>query len=443
MEKGTAAVSDDVRVDVGGVFARRGPAALSAYANHVQGSTILKIAGDIREKLAAGESVLNLTVGDFRPDQFPVPQGLRNRVVEALRAGETNYPPLRGMPALRSSVVSLLRADFGLEYPAECVLIAGGARPLLYSAYMTLVDPGDTVVYPVPSWNNHHYVGLAGARGVPLAVEASKNFHLDRDDLAPHLSTARLLALNSPLNPTGTCISRDALTGICEDIVRENERRAAVGERGLFLVYDQVYHTLTFGDARHYTPLGLVPEVAPYTLMLDAVSKGLCGTGLRVGWAAGPPEMIEKMAELAGHYGAWAPRPEQVATAAFLADRPALQAHRRWMIDALQARLGALDEGLTAMQRDGLPVKHIEPQGAIYLSVRFDLHGRTVNGRRITDNEALREVLLDGAGFAVVPFEAFGFHGEEGWMRISVGAVSVEEIHEGLARVRRLLESAV
>jgi aspartate aminotransferase len=442
MEKGTTGVTDRTHTDLRELFAERSAGRLSAYAERIVGSSILTIAAEIRELIAAGETVANLTVGDFRPDQFPIPPKLRDHIVAALAAGETNYPPLQGVPALRKAVAQVTRDDFGLDYPPDCFLIAGGARPLLYSAYMTLVDPGDIVLYPVPSWNNHHYVTMAGARGVPLSVEASKNFHVDADDLAGHLAQARLLMLNSPLNPTGTCISRGALAGICEAIVRENERRAAVGERSLFLVYDQVYNTMTFGDAVHYTPVGVTPEVAPYTLMLDAVSKGLCGTGLRVGWACGPPAMIHKMAELAGHYGAWAPRPEQVATAAFLSDPAARAEHREWMIGALQARLGALDEGFSAMRADGLPVTHIEPQGAIYLSVRFDLHGRTVNGRKITDNEALRQVLLSGAGFAVVPFEAFGFHGEEGWMRISVGAVSEPEVRAGVDRVRRLLETA-
>lgn len=442
MGEGSASVSESSRVDVGAVLREGANPELSDYANRIEGSTILKIAADVRGMLAAGESVLNLTVGDFRPDQFPVPEAYRARIAEALQAGETNYPPVAGVPELREAVAELTRDDFGLEYPSDCVLIAGGARPLLYSTYMALVDPGDTVLYPVPSWNNHHYVNMAAAKGVPLSVEAGKNFHVDRDALRQHLPKARLLALNSPLNPTGTCISAEALRGVCEAIVEENARREQNGERGVFLVYDQVYAALTFGGTEHYTPVGVLPEVAPYTVMLDAVSKSLCGTGLRVGWAVGPQRLIGRMAALGGHYGSWAPRPIQVGTAAFLRDKPSLEAHRRWMIDALETRLGALDTGLRAMREDGLPVTHVEPQGAIYLSVRFDLMGRTVNGTKITDNESLRQVLLSGAGFAVIPFDAFGFHGEDGWMRISVGAVSVDEIHEGLGRVRALLAGA-
>ncbi|MEZ5063142.1 MAG: aminotransferase class I/II-fold pyridoxal phosphate-dependent enzyme [bacterium] len=426
------------------VLAKAPASRLSRYAEAVEGSSILRIAGDIREMAARGDRVLNLTVGDFRPDQFPVPARYRGLIEEALAAGETNYPPVAGVQDLRAALRDHLRLDFGLDYPLESFFVAGGARPLLYSAYMALVDPGDLVLYPVPSWNNHHYVRMSGGRGVPLPVTPEKNFHLDRDDLAPYLKQARLLCLNSPLNPTGTCIKRAPLTGICEAIVEENVRRAKAGEAPLWLVYDQVYHSQVFGRVEHHTPVGLVPEIAPWTVLLDAVSKGFCGTGLRVGWAAAAPKLIAKMAELAGHYGAWAPRPEQVALARFLRDRDAVHAHRRWMIEALEARLGLIHESLVEMQAAGLPVDFVEPQGAIYLSVRFDLAGKTVAGRTIRSNEDLRQALLFGAGFAVVPFEAFGLEGPagDGWVRVSVGAVSVDEIREGMARVRKLLEEA-
>jgi aspartate aminotransferase len=426
-------------VDVRARFGQRGEEALSRYARRVEGSSILKIAGEIRGMLARGEPVLNLTVGDFRPDQFPSPTKLREYSVEALQAGHTNYPPVNGVVELREAVRESTRADHGLDYPLESILIGGGARCLIYASFMALVDPGDTVVYPVPSWNTHHYVYLAGAAGQPLPVTAEKNFHLDRDDIAPYLKTARLLPLNSPLNPTGTCISAPALGGICEAIVAENRRREAMGERPLFVIYDQVYHSLTLGTARHVTPVGLVPDMAPYTILVDAVSKGMCGTGLRVGWALGPVDVIDKMTEMAGHFGAWAPRPEQMGTARFLRDAQALREHREQMNERLGARFRALDEGLTEMRQQGLPVEHVPPQGAMYLSVRFALVGRRVRGHEIRTMEDLRTVLLREAGFAVIPFPAFGLEREDGWVRISVGAVSVEEIQQGLARVRELL----
>ncbi len=426
-------------VDVARILAEAGPSSVSEFAAGIEVSSILAVAAEIREKQARGEKVLDLTVGDFKPAEFPVPAGLVRRIVDALGARQTNYPPVNGMPELREALAETMREDQGLDYDPSCFLVAGGARPLLHSGYTTLVDPGETVVFPVPSWNNHHYVHIAKAVGVELKGTPEKNFHPDRADLEPHLERARLLFLNSPLNPTGTCIGREQLRGICEAVVEENRRRRPRGERALFVLYDQVYGNLTFGNVEHFTPVGLVPEIAPYTILVDAVSKGLCGTGLRVGWAAGPPEILSKMAALLGHYGSWAPRAEQIATAGFLRDREALQAHRQWMIRELSARLNALDDGFREMRAAGLPVEHIHPQGAIYLSVRFDLVGRRLAGREIRRNEDLRQVLLSEAGFAVVPFEAFGGDDRDGWVRLSVGAVGVDAIREGLDRVRSLL----
>lgn len=432
----------DRTVGVDDILAAAPAARLSRLAESIRGSSILQIAGEVREMQARGEPVLNLTVGDFRPDQFPIPEELRAQIIEALRQGETNYPPVAGVQELRAAIRELTCHDLGLDYPPEGILVGGGARPLIYAAFMAMVDPDDTVLYPVPSWNNHHYVGLSGAQGVPLPVDAGKNFHLDRTDIEPHLQRARLLVLNSPLNPTGTCISREALQGICEAIVEENGRRVGTGERPFFLIYDQVYNTLRFRGVEHYTPVGLVPEMAPFTILVDAVSKGLAGTGLRVGWAVGPPPLVKKMTSMAGHFGAWAPRPEQVATARFLRDHSAVASHRLRMNAKLQDRLDVLHQGFSAMREAGLPVEHIEPQGAIYLSVRFSIRGRTIGGRRIETNEDLRIALLQGAGFAVIPFEAFGFEGESGWVRVSVGAVSPAEIRDGLERVRGLLSAA-
>ncbi|MDP6528718.1 MAG: aminotransferase class I/II-fold pyridoxal phosphate-dependent enzyme [Gemmatimonadota bacterium] len=412
---------------------------LSRYADRVEGSTILRIAAEIRAMQGRGEQVLNLTVGDFRPDQFPVPEALVDYIVEALHDGETNYPPVDGVPELREQIRVLNRDDLGLEYPMESVLVAGGARPLIYSTYMAVVDPEDCVLYPVPSWNNHHYAYLSGANATALPVSPDRNFHLDAEAIEPWIQRARLLCLNSPLNPTGTCISESALGGISEAIVRENSRREAIGQRPLYVVYDQVYRTLTYGDSRHHTPVGLVPEMAPYTVLVDAVSKAMSGTGLRVGWAAGPPHLIAKMREMAGHYGAWAPRAEQVATARFLKDRTALSAHRVSFIGQLHDRLDRIHLALGDMATAGCPVEHIPPQGAIYLSVRFDLVGKRVAGRDIRTNEDIRRLLLEEAGLGVLPFQAFGMEGDTGWMRISVGAVSPSEIDAGMVRLRDVL----
>jgi aspartate aminotransferase len=414
-------------------------AGLSSLARGVIGSEILKIGAEVRSLKAKGIPVCNLTVGDFDPAQFPVPPELSEGTRRALLERQTNYPPSDGLLPLREAIVRFYARELGLEFPVESVLVASGARPLLYAAYRTLLDPGDVAVYSVPSWNNNHYVWLSGARAVEIPVHETSNFFPTPAQLAPHLHVARVLVINSPLNPTGTVISGDALAEMAALVVEENRRRDATGRRPLFLVYDQVYWMLTFHGAAHVTPVGLVPEVAPYTILLDAISKSFCATGLRVGWGVMPPAMRGRMADIVGHVGAWAPRAEQAATARLL-DGP--QHYRPWqtaMKDGLKVRLDALADGLLSMKRDGFPVDAIEPQGAIYLSARFDLAGSAWRGRKLETNEQIRKLLLDEAGFAAVPFQAFGLREETGWFRLSVGAVAPAEIAAALPRLRATL----
>jgi aspartate aminotransferase len=407
---------------------------LSDLARGVVGSEILRIAAEIRAAKAKGAQICNLTVGDFDPSQFPAPTALLDGLRAALDAGETNYPPSDGVVALREAVAAYYGKHLGLSYPVESVLITGGARPLLYGSYRTVLDPGDAAVYPVPSWNNNHYSYLCGARAVEIPVRAEANFFPTPDDLRPHLAKARLLLINSPLNPTGTVIDPAVLQKISELVVEENRRRARAGGdagKALWLCYDQVYWQLLFGGAKHVTPPEVCADVAPYTIILDAASKSFAATGLRVGWAVMPPAARQRMADILGHVGAWAPRPEQVAMAALLADDAAVSSYLVGQRTRVQERLDRLAAGFAAMRAGGTAVEVIAPQGAIYLSVRFPIHGQT--------NEAIRRLLLERAGFAVVPFQAFGLREDSGWFRISVGAVSLAEIDAALPRVAAAL----
>lgn len=408
---------------------------VSSMAGGLIGSEILKIAADIRALVSEGAEVCNLTVGDFAPAEFPIPPLLARAIGEALAAGETSYPPSDGVLALRRVVAERSERWCGAPYGVESVLVTGGSRPGIYSTYAALLDPGDTVVYPVPSWNNNHYVHLAGARGVPVQCSPESDFLPTRADLESAVRGARLLALNSPLNPAGTALSAEALGDICDLILEENQRRPA-GERPLYLMYDQVYRALLFDGATHVTPVALRPAMREYTIYVDGISKSCAATGLRVGWTVGPADITARMASLLGHIGAWAPRPEQVATARLLEDEAELDAYQKGMNEAVKYRLDLLFAGIQRLREQGLPVEAIAPTGAIYLSARFALHGaRTSEGEALETDEAIRRYLLERAGVAVVPFHAFGVQGETGWFRLSVGAVSPAAITATLQRL--------
>ncbi|MDC0671114.1 pyridoxal phosphate-dependent aminotransferase [Nannocystis radixulma] len=419
------------------------PAArLSAMAGALVGSEILKIAAEIRALMGQGVPVCNLTVGDFSPKQFPIPEVLQRAILRALERSETNYPAANGQLELRQAIQRFYERELGLRYPLDSFLVAGGARPVIYGLYRTVVDPGDTVIYPVPSWNNNHYVHMCGARGVPVVCGPETRFLPTGEALLSELPSARLVCLNSPLNPTGTAITADALRGICDAILAENRAREQRGQRPVYLMYDHIYWMLRFGDTKHVTPPGLRPEMARYTVFVDGISKAFAATGLRVGWAVGPVDIIKQMSAVLGHVGAWAPRPEQMATVELLGDQQAIHAYATGFLEGLDRRLELLHTGFQSLKKDGLQVDSIPPMGAIYLTVRINPFGRrTPAGAVLQTNEDVRKYMLTDAGIGIVPFQAFGVPGDEGWFRLSVGAVSEDEIKAALPRLARAMQA--
>lgn len=407
-------------------------AAVTPVLDSLQPSAILALAAQVRRMKAEGRQICDLTVGDFSSKHFPIPDALREALVEALAAGHTNYPPSDGVPELKAAVARLFSRDMGLDYPNAAVVIASGARPLLYGTWRLFVDPGERSVSFVPSWNNGYYAHLTQADHHYVRTEASENFFPTVDQVRAALPGTRLLMLNSPLNPTGTAIDAERLAGIAQAVVEENARRG--GGRPVMLCYDQVYWMLTFGGTKHVNPVTLVPEVAPYTVQIDALSKGFAATGLRVGWGLLPPHLVSRMSGFLGHVGAWAPRAEQVATA-WLLDRPdVMEDYHRTMRAEIEERLNRLYVGVQDMRARGLPVDAIRPQGGIYLSLHVDLVGRGFD-----TNHQIASFLIERAGLAVVPFQAFDLMEDTGWFRMSVGAVGLDELDGALER----LESAV
>ena len=345
------------------------------------------------------------------------------------------------MPVLRESVRRFYENALGLSYPLESVLITTGSRPGVYGTYRTLVAEGERVVYGVPSWNNNYYSHMLGAEEVALECSSAESFLPTRERLEPVIRGARLLALNSPLNPTGTAFTAESLGAICDLVLEENARRTAA-EGPLYVLYDHVYWQLTFGDVEHVNPVSLRPEMAPYTFLIDGISKAFAATGMRVGWVVGPSAGIKVMENILTHVGTWAPRAEQVATARLLDDMDAIAAFRLALIAGVQQRLTLLYSAIQDFKAAGHPVDATEPMGAIYLSARFDLRGRvTRNGAKLLSHDDVRKWLLEEAGLAVVPFDAFGSSTDEGWFRLSVGAVSVADIEASLPRLRAGLES--
>lgn len=413
---------------------------LSRLSETLIGSEIVKLGGEIRDRIRQGEKIYNFTVGDFDPAIFPIPQALEDEIVTAYREQVTNYPPAEGTLELREALGGFIKQYQGLDYAPDEILIASGGRPLIYAFFRAVVDEGDKVVYAVPSWNNNHYVHFV--QGVHVVVQTSPEHHFmpTAKDLAPHLKEAVFLALCSPQNPTGTTLDKEELTAICDMVVAENKLRGP-DQKKLYLLYDQMYSHLTYGGVQHYDPVSLNPDMKSCTIYIDAISKCFAATGVRVGWSMGPAQVLEKMKAILSHVGAWAPSPEQRGLTRFLGQQDAIDNYLGQFKKAIETRLLDIYEGFMELKERGFPVDAIAPQAAIYLTIKLDLAGKSFQGNVLRDQAAVTSFLLAEASLAIVPFYAFGADKASPWYRLSVGTCRLEAIPEMLAKLRTALEA--
>ena len=413
---------------------------LSRLANTLIGSEIVRLGGEIKQKIKSGETIYNFTIGDFDSSIFPIPQKLEDEIIEAYKNKLTTYPPADGILQLRESVSKFIKEREGLDFNPNEILIAAGGRPLIYAVYRAIVDRDDKVIYSVPSWNNNHYVHFTEGKHEVIETTAENNFMPTAEDIKPHIEDAVLIALCSPLNPTGTVFKKEELEKICDMVLEENNRRGE-NEKKLYVMYDQMYWMLTYGETKHYNPVSLRPEMKKYTIFIDGISKAFAATGVRVGWALGPELVLSKMKAINSHVGAWSPMAEQNATAKFLLQKDVIDAYLSVFKRELQERLQLIYEGFQQLEERGFPVSACAPQAAIYLTIQLSLTGKaTNNGDFLSTQSDVTSYILENAKLAVVPFYAFGASKDSDWYRLSVGTCKKEDIPEMLEKLKEALE---
>ncbi len=412
---------------------------LSVLAETLIGSEIVKLGGIIKEKIRQGQEIYNYTIGDFDSSQFPIPTALKNEIIKAYNDGYTTYPAADGEAVLRNAVAGFIEKNEGLHYEPNEILIAAGGRPLIYAVYRAIVDKGDKVIYPVPSWNNNHYVHFTEAVHVQIEATRENNFMPTAAQIKPHIKEATLIAVCSPLNPTGTTFKKEELEAICDLVIEENKRRKP-DEKKLYLMYDQIYWTLTYGDTRHYNPVSLRPQMKEYTIFIDGISKAFASTGVRVGWALGPATIIAKMKAINSHVGAWAPMAEQNAVAKFLTQQEEVQNFLTHFKEEISYRLSEIYKGFIQLKNEGHPVDAIAPQAAIYLTIQIALAGKRAGQNQLNNQQDVTEYILNEAGLAIVPFNAFGADKQSNWYRLSVGCCKKEDIPKMLGKLKAALQ---
>lgn len=412
---------------------------VSEMAETLIGSEIIRLAGEINEKIKQGEKIHNLTIGDFDPQIFSIPSELEAEIIAAYKGKQTNYPPANGIPELRKTVSEFLNEREGLYYSPEEILIAAGARPLIYATYQTLVHPGDKVIFPVPSWNNNHYTHLSHAKPVYVKTRPENNFMPTADEIKPYIKDTSLISLCSPLNPSGTAFKEDDLSGICDLVLEENNRRGE-NRKPVYLLYDQIYWVLTFGGTKHFNPVSINPEMRNYTIFIDGISKSFAATGVRVGWSFGPHRVVDKMKSILSHLGAWAPKAEQVAVSKYLANKEQVNSYLNRFKNEVQIRLDGFYNGFMSLKKEGFKVNAIVPQAAIYLTVQFALHDmKKENGEVLNTTKDITKYILEEAKVAIVPFYAFGDSEDSTWYRLSVGTCKVEDVNKVIESLRNAL----
>jgi aspartate aminotransferase len=397
---------------------------LSNVGNNIVGSEIIKISQQIKE-ISKTKKVQNLTIGDFDSNINPIPEKLKDYIIESYNDNLTNYPLSAGQLNLRQSVSEYLKKRQGIDYNENEILIGGGVRPLIYTVYKALVNSGEGVIYPVPSWNNNHYSFLHGAVKQEIECKPENSFFPTASDIDMAINDkTSLICICSPQNPTGRVINPEVLKSICELVVNENKiRESQVGSRPLYLFFDQIYSDLTV-EGSFIHPLTLCPEIRDYLICVDGISKSLCATGIRVGWMFGPQDIIGKMTEVFSHIGAWAPKPEQNAVARYLNDYENMVEFVKSKTSQYSEISNRICNKIQELKDTGFRIDYQKPEGGIYISIYL---GESLS---FPNMESYTKFLIDRCGIGLVPFEYFGSKQNKGWFRMSIGGVDPNNVEE-------------
>jgi aspartate/methionine/tyrosine aminotransferase len=376
-------------------------------------SPTLAVSDLARRLRAEGKDVLDFSAG--QPD-FPSPDAVKTAGRKAIDDNQTRYTSTAGIDELRRAIVDRMREKRDLSYEPSQVLVSPGAKASLYFALQALADPGDEVLIPTPYWTSYpEQVRLAGAEPVYVRCEEANGFKLTAAQIEQAVTPrTKVLMLNYPCNPTGVCYEEHELAALAETCVR----------RGIWVVADEIYSELLYDGRRFASVAGAGSEIAARTVVIDGVSKTYSMTGWRIGYAAGPSELIAGMSKLQSHSTSNATSISQWASLAALQMSEQELAVR---CDEFSKRRAELLRRLEALPG----VSCVAPQGAFYA---FPNVSGCFDGTIKSGDDCAR-YLLERSNVAVVPGEAFG---SSEHIRISY-AESMERIQEGMDRIAEAL----
>jgi aspartate aminotransferase len=395
---------------------------ISRRIGSIAESATLAVDAKAKALAAAGRPVIGFGAGE--PD-FPTPDYIVDAAVAACREAKWHrYTPAGGLPELKEAIAAKTARDSGYSVSAAQVLVTNGGKQALYNAFATLLDPGDEVILPAPYWTTYpESIMLAGGTPVIVMTDEESGYLASIEQLEAALTPrTKALVFVSPSNPTGAVYPPDLVKAIGEWALA----------KGIWVITDEIYEHLVYGDARFASMPALVPDLADRCVVVNGVAKTYAMTGWRVGWMIAPTDVTKAATNLQSHATSNVANVSQVAALA-----------------AVSGNLDAVDEMKVAFDRRRLLIVDLlnaipgitcpTPEGAFYAypSVK-GLMGKSIDGTVVNSSSELAGVILDKVEVAVVPGEAFG---TPGYLRLSY-ATSDQKITEGLARMHELLKSA-
>ena len=392
---------------------------LSRRVGAIAPSATLAVSAKAKALKAEGKPVIGFGAGE--PD-FSTPAHIVEAAVEACRVPANHkYSPTPGLPALRAAIVAKTKRDSGYEITADQVVVTNGGKQAVYNALAALLNPGDEMLLPAPYWTTYpEPVRLAGATPVELQTSAESGFRVTVEQLeAARTESTKALMFVSPSNPTGAVYRKEEIEAI---------GRWAV-EHDIWVLCDEIYEHLVYGEAVHYSMPVLVPELADRCIILNGVAKTYAMTGWRVGWIIGPVALVKAASTLQSH---------QTSNVCNVAQAAALAAVSG-SLDAVHEMHAAFDrrrQTIHTMLNEISGVSCINPEGAFYAFPSFhDVLGREIDGVTPTTTAELADLFLEKINVAIVPGEAFS---APGYGRMSY-ALSDEDLIEGVTRMADLL----
>ncbi len=395
---------------------------LADALSRVKPSATIAVTQKARDLKAQGRDIISLSVGE--PD-FDTPDNVKQAAIEAIRRGDTKYPPVPGIVALREAICGKFRRENNLDYKPSQVIVGTGGKHILFNAFMATLNPGDEVIVVAPYWVSYpEMVALCGGTAVIVDTHMKDGFKLQPEALERAITpNTKWIVLNSPSNPSGAAYTHEELKKITDVLVRHPH---------VWVLPDDMYEHLTYGDFKFVTPAEIEPSLYDRTLTMNGVSKAYAMTGWRIGYAAGPEKLIRAMDMIQG---------QQTSGACTIAQWAAVEALNgpQDFVETSRKAFGARRDLVGSMLGQAKHLKCPSPEGAFYVfpSCAGAIGRKAPSGRTIASDQDFVTELLDAEGVATVQGSAFGAAPN---FRISY-ATSTATLEDACTRIQRFCAS--